>query len=205
MFEMLSKSQKKHGGRSWCLNHRSRGDAPVTCMGIIIATIVLGILAYRFFWRDRALERACDGLDINENKRADTAAINTYRLRARDKYIPMIDHMNQRYRKVCLQVYKGKIDKAAFDDDYLHLDEDIRQTIDDINEVIVPSKFVPMHRNMAVTLGRDWKALCLAKEAIEAAEEPVKKQKIAESKQELSKANKACEAAKMSAKEMFKQ
>jgi hypothetical protein len=45
----------------------------------------------------------------------------------------------------------------------------------------------------------------LAKEAIEAAEEPVKKQKIEESKQELAKGNKACEAAKMSAKGMFKQ
>lgn len=205
MLGILSVNNKNHGGKSWCLSRGSRGDAPMTCMGIIIGAIILGVLAYRFLWKDRALERACTAQDINVNNRADTQAINTYRLRARDKYEPAVSRIHQRYRKVLTQVYKGKAtDKEAFEKDCLHLDEDIRQVLDDINEVIVPAKHADMHRNMMITLGNDWKALQLAKQGYYETEEPLKKQKMEESKKALSTANKACEAAHMALQSMFK-
>ena len=205
MLGIFGVNRKKHGGKSWCLSHRSRGDAPMTCMGIIIGAIILGVVAYRFLWKDRALERACTAQDININKRADTQAINTYRLRCRDKYEPAVSRMHQRYRKVLTQVYKGKADdKDAFEKDCLHLDEDIRQVLDDINEVIVPSKHADLHRNMMITLGNDWKALELAKKAYYETEEPLKKQKMEESKKYFSTANKACEAVKIAMQSLFK-
>ncbi|MDO5296449.1 MAG: hypothetical protein Q4F00_07440 [bacterium] len=206
MLENLSVTHKKRGGKSWCLSHGSRGDAPMTCMAIIVGAIILGVVAYRFLWKDRALERACTAQDITVNNRADTQAINTYRLRARDKYQPGVNAMHKRYRKLCTAVYKNKVgSKENFESDCLHLDEDIRTLLDDINEVIVPSKHADMHRNMAITLGNDWKAMCLAKEAYYATEESVKKQKMEESKKALSNANKANEAVILATQSMFKQ
>lgn len=205
MLENLSVTQKKRGGKSWCLSHGSRGDAPMTCMAIIVGAIILGVVAYRFLWKDRALERACTAADITVNNRADTQAINTYRLRTRDKYQPGVNAMHKKYRKLCTAVYKEKISKEAFDKDFRDLDEAIRNLLDDINEVIVPSKHADMHRNMAITLGNDWKAMCLAKEAFYATEASVKKQKMEESKKALSDANKANEAVILATQSMFKE
>ena len=203
MLEIFSKSHTNKGGRSWCLDHRSRGDAPVTCLAIIVGTIVLGVWAYYHFWHNRALERA--GQDITIAKKVETSAVNAYRFRVRDRLMPATQRVNTNCRKACKAVYKDKnIDVDEVQSDLLKCEEEMRELIDDINGIIVPRKYESMHKNMAVSVGCNWQALCKARKALKKSDPTEKKQLIEESKKDLSKGNRACEAAGMAAATLFK-
>ncbi len=204
MIEIYDRYGKKRcvGRKSWFLRKRSRGDAPMTCLGIIIATIALGVWAYYYFWHNRALERA--GQDITIAKSSDTGSINAYRFRVRDRLMPATLRVNRNARKAVTPIYKNKVkDEEQTLLELTKCEEEMRELITDINEVIVPTKFADSHRNMAICVGSDWEAVCTARKAFKASEKPIKDQLIKESKKQLSKGNKACEAAEMATKAMF--
>ncbi len=205
MIEIYDRYGKKRcvGRKSWFLRKRSRGDAPMTCLGIIIATIALGVWAYYYFWHNRALERA--GQDITIAKTSDTSSINAYRFRVRDRLMPATLRVNRNARKAVTPIYKNKVkDEEQTEIDLTKCEEEMRELITDINEAIVPSKFSESHRNMAICVGCDWQAVRTARKAFKESDKTVKDQLIKESKKHLSDGNKACEAAEMAAKAMFK-
>lgn len=203
MIDILGCFRKSHGGQSWYAFRRSRGDAPMTCLGIIIATIALGVWAYYHFWHNRALERA--GEDITIAKQSDTQSINSYRFRVRDRLMPAVERVNKNVRKAVFPIYKNKVtNQEEALSALLKCEEEQRDLIGDINEAIAPSKFSTMHKNMAVSVGCNWSALCKAREALKCDNKRERDILIKASKKELSKGNKACEAAKMDSQRMFK-
>lgn len=199
-FSLFGKTNR--GGRSWSLNRRPHGDSAMTCLGIIIAVIALGIGGYYYFWHNRALERA--GEDITIVNKTDDSSINSYRLRVRDRLIPKMITINTNARKACKTVYSGKGDQEEAIKELDKCDGEMREFITDVNDTNCPTKFSSMQKHIAVCCGCDWKAVTLAKKALKASEEPLKKQHIEESKKELAKGNKAFQAAKMDAEGMFK-
>ena len=204
MLDILGiKNAKPQGGRYWYKGRRPLGDAPMTCLGIIIATIALGVWAYYHFWHNRSLEKA--GQELTVVKKADTASTNAYRFRVRDRIQPAVSHLNKDVRKALIPIYKGKVtDKEETLSELNQLEEKMRDLISDVNEAIVPTKFEHMHKNFAECIGYDWQALCKAREAINTDEDAMAKSLIKESKSLLAKGNKCCEASTMSAKAMFK-
>ena len=192
---------KNCGGKSWCLNQRPRGDSAMTCLGIIIGVIALGIGGYYYFWHNRALERA--GQDISIVKNPDSSSVNAYRLRVRDRLIPKMNTINGDARKACKMVYSGKASDDEIQKAITNCDNAMREFITDVNDTNCPTKFSAMQKNIAVCCGSNWKAITAAKKSCKESDPAIKKQLIEESKRELAKGNKACSAAKMAAEDMF--
>ncbi|MBQ7529318.1 hypothetical protein IJT10_05400 [bacterium] len=135
-----------------------RGDAPATCMFIIIGLIVVLAVCYRLFWYNRALERAETGQDIVTVKKLDPAALTSYRLRMRDKVIPMVGKVVADTENACKPIIHNKnYDKEQAQADVNKVLEFQREYITEVNAQKCPIEFEKVQKHLAMAISYSWK------------------------------------------------
>lgn len=187
----------------WVSRRRPRGDAPVTCMVLIIAAIAAGIFCYYHFYYDRALQRA--GQDIVVLAKSDDGAVNTYRLRTRDKIAPAVNTAYSDTRKLLNPVFENKV--SSFSDieaDWTHMNNVVHDLIVEVNSQGVPSKHKEVHRKFARSVGENWNALMLVKQGFKEEDMKLRKAAFEKAKNEIMKSKRDYTQAKFSLDQMFK-
>lgn len=134
------------------------GDAPATCMFIIVGLIVILAVCYRLFWYNRALERAETGQDIVTVKKLDPAALSSYRLRMRDKVIPMVGKVVNDTENACKPIIHNKnYDKDQAKEDVNKVIEFQREYIGEVNAQKCPITYEKAQKHLAMSISYCWK------------------------------------------------
>ncbi len=186
----------------WKIGHRPHGDAPVTCLLIIIGVIAIAIFCYYYFFQNKALDNA--GQEITIVKKLDPAAVNAYRLRVRDKFIPLVRVTCEESRKTLTPVIKGKVKSASdVESEFNQLDKRLHEAIEEINSQGCLPKYADMHRKLARSIGYNWQAFKDSKQALKEDDLATKKRLLESAKKNLDNAKREYTAANALCNKMF--
>jgi len=184
--------------------NKMRGDAPVTCMLIIVGILAICIGCYYMFWYNRALERAEKGEDVVVVKKTDPSAFNAYRLRVRDKLCPNVRMMVDNARKACGPVIREKVtDVEETKSELNKCIENQREYIGEINGQNCPAKYEEMHKKMAMAIGKAWKGCTKCEKALKTDDARERKIILKSAHDDLNKAKRYAEDANRLCKAMF--
>lgn len=181
-----------------------RGDAPVTCMLIIVGILALCIGGYYMFWYNRALERAEHGLDVVTVKKLDTTALSGYRLRVRDHLQPMVSQIVKDTRIACNPVLHDKVTDS--EEALKEIDKAIeaqRNYIGEVNGQTCPVQYVEMHKDLAMAIGLAWKGTVKCRKAMSIDDARERKILLKSANEDLKKAKKCATMAEVLCKKMF--
>ena len=170
---------------------RQAGDSPATCMLIIAGILVACALGYRYFWYDRALERAITAQDVAVSTSNDRDAYLSYRRRIRDKVNPMVKRLVEDGRKACMPVIRDKVKDVEETKSALNkCMEAQRSYIEEINSQTTPKDYEELHKSLAMSVGNIWKACNLCDKAMDITEPAEKKATLKEADRYLKNARK---------------
>lgn len=186
----------------WKTRRRPNGDAPVTCLIIIVAIIAIGIFCYYYFFQNKALDNA--GQDVTIVKKLDPTAVNAYRLRVRDKFVPLVRVTCDESRKALMPVIKGKVKSASdVESEFNQLDKRLHEAIEEINSQGCLQKYADMHRKLARSIGYNWQALKDCKQALKEDDLAAKKRLLESAQKNLNNAKREYTAANALCNKMF--
>lgn len=188
-------------GPSW-LERRPRGDAPVTCLAIIVGTIAAGVFVYYTYFQNASLEKA--GTQVVVLDKVDSQSFNAYRIKMRDKVDPMVRTCGEKCRKAMNPVIRGKVTTLEACESELNLaDSAMREAIDMVNSQGVPKQFSDMHHKYAKSIGANWKALVAVRKALKEDDKKLRKASLNEAKKELKKGRRLYTSAHDASLRMF--
>ncbi|GEM_PF-2457503 len=154
---------------AWVPGTRPRGDAPVTCLVLIIVTLIGAVWGYYYFFHNRALENA--GKEIVVNSTTNDESRNNYLRRMRTNHIPAVRRMGLETRKFALQVFNGKIkDPEAAEEAIAPIENRLRELIDEVNSQGTPKQYAAIHRKLAASVGQYWQTLVKIRKGLAAKE-----------------------------------
>ena len=170
-------------------HRRMRGDAPVTCMLIIVGIIVICIACYYLFWYNRALERSITGEDIVVKDNIDETSLQNYRRRVQSYLAPHTVAMVKETRRLCGPVLNDKVSNINdTDKDLEALITKFHDFIEDINEQTCPKKHQQMQKDLAMAIGHSWRAACKCRSSLGEKDENKRKALIKEANEDLKQA-----------------
>lgn len=181
-------------GPGWVPGGRPRGDTPLTCLVVIIVSLIGMVWGYYHFFHNRALENA--GKDIIISTATDDETRNNYLRRMRINLIPAVLHMGRKTRVLSAQVFNGKIkDPAVAEESILPIENRLRELIGEINNQNAPKNHADMHRKLAASVGLYWQTLVKIRKGLVAKEASEQKILFKEARQDLAKADAGCKYA----------
>lgn len=173
---------------AWIPGTRPRGDAPITCLVIIILAMIGGVWAYYHFFHNRALENA--GKEIIINATTNDESRNNYVRRMRTTHVPAVRRMGEETRKLAVQVFKGKLkDPAEVEESILPIENRLRELITEVNNQGTPKQFAELHRKLAISVGLYWQTLVKIRKGLAAKETSEKTAFLKEARTHLGQAD----------------
>ncbi|MGI5844992.1 MAG: hypothetical protein ACOX9B_12555 [Candidatus Xenobium sp.] len=173
---------------AWVPGTRPRGDAPLTCLGIIILVLVGAVWGYYHFLHNRALENA--GKEIVVNNTTTDEARNNYLRRMRVNHIPAVRRMGEETRKFSVQVFNGKVKDSETAEELIRpIETRLREVIDEVNSQVSPKQFAEVHRKLAIAVGEYWQTLVKIRKGLRAKETSEQKAFFKEAKGHLKTAD----------------
>jgi hypothetical protein len=173
---------------AWVPGTRPRGDAPLTCLGIIILVLVGAVWGYYHFLHDRALENA--GKEIVISSTTTDEARNNYLRRMRTNHVPAVRRMGQETRKFAIQVFNGKVKDSETAEELIRpIETRLRDLISEVNSQGAPKQFAEVHRKLAIAVGEYWQTLVKIRKGLRAKETSEQKALFKEAQKHLKTAD----------------
>lgn len=173
---------------AWIPGTRPRGDAPITCLVIIIVALIGAVWGYYHFFHNRALENA--GKEIVINSTTNDESRNNYLRRMRTNHVPAVRRMGLETRKLSVQVFNGKIkEPEAAEELILPIENRLRELIEEVNSQGTPKQYAEIHRKLALSVGQYWLTLVKIRKGLAAKETSEQKAFFKEARAHLKEAD----------------
>jgi len=173
---------------AWVPGTRPRGDAPITCLVLIIVSLIGAVWGYYHFFHNRALENA--GKEIVITSTTTDESRNNYVRRMRTTHVPAVRQIGSATRKFAFQVFNGKIkDPETAEKAIAPIENRLRELIDEVNSQGTPKEFADIHRKLATSVGLYWQTLVKIRKGLVAKESSEQKALFKEARGHLNQAD----------------